>query len=72
MDAHTVYAQNTDTLKVVEQISNLAVRNKQKKQQLLCVTCCSAGTHYTSLHQSEQKHTHTLELNAARLIEANM
>lgn len=49
--------------------------NRQKNNwgnTLLRLTCCSAGTHFTTLHQSEQKHTHTLELNTVSLNKAHI
>lgn len=63
--------KNTDTLRWMNKwVTQQSGMNRQKNNwgnTLLRLTCCSAGTHFTTLHQSEQKHTYTLELNTLEL-----
>lgn len=68
--------KNTDTLRWMNKwVTQQSGMNRQKNNwgnTLLRLTCCSAGTHFTTLHQSEQKHTHTLELNTLSLNKAHI
>lgn len=43
----------------VDKRGNNLTLNKQQRNRTLQVSCCSAGTHFTRLHQHEWKHTHT-------------